>query len=501
MSASQPNPVKQFSSPHVAVIGAGITGLTTAFYLLRAGYRVTVLEAREQAGGLATSFDFGPFHWDKFYHCILTSDASLLGLIEDLDLTSELTWTTTEVGFFSQNKLYRMTRPADLLAFPHLSLLDKVRFGMGTVYAARFCDGHGLEDVPLRDWVIRIFGEKLHREIWDPLLRCKLGELRDSASAAFLHSTLKRLYSTREKGAEKKEKLGFVKGGYKVVLSRLVERIERLGGDLRYGVHLDRIESRDSKVWLHENGDRQRIDSAVVTVPNRAAAALLPELPAAFHERLLAVKYLGMVCVVLLLRRPLSPFYVTNITQKARFTGIIEMTNLIGTKATHGYSLVYLPKYTVPSDPLFTMTDEEVWQEYSLDLFRMHPTLHSSDIVSRFVFRERAVQPLPTLRYSEVLPPMNTPMSGVFLANTSQIVNDTLNNNIMTGIARKASEAVIRFHTEQARECESTAGSRSAALHSPREGEIALVPSLLADSMETNEAPEDRYGTTVDLTA
>jgi protoporphyrinogen oxidase len=491
MNANECNAVKHLSSPHIAVIGAGITGLTTAFYLLRAGYRVTILEAREAAGGLASSFDFGPFHWDKFYHCILTSDASLLGLIEDLDLSPELAWTTTEVGFFSQDKLYRMTRPADLLAFPHLSLLDKLRFGLGTLYAARFCDGRGLEDVPLRDWVIRIFGERLHREIWDPLLRCKLGEFRDSASAAFLHSTLRRLYSTREKGAEKKEKLGFVKGGYRIVLGRLVERIERLGGELRYGVRLERIESHGNGVWLHENGRQQRVDSAVVTVPNRAAAALLPEIPTAFRERLLAVKYLGMVCVVLLLRRPLSPFYVTNITQRAKFTGIIEMTNLIGTEATHGYSLVYLPKYTVPSDRLFAMTDDEVWQEYSLDLFRMHPTLHSSDIVSRFVFRERSVQPLPTIRYSEVLPPMKTPMPGVFLANTSQIVNDTLNNNVMTGIARKASEMVIQFHTDR----------RSAGLHSLREDEIALVPSLLADPMETNETPEDRYGTTVDLSA
>lgn len=496
MTANLGKPVTRFSSPHVAVVGAGITGLTAAFYLLRAGYRVTVLEARERAGGLATSFDFGPFHWDKFYHCILTSDASLLGLIEDLDLSPELAWTTTEVGFYSQNRLYRMTRPADLLAFPHLSLLDKLRFGLGTVYAARFCDGRGLEDVPLRDWVLRIYGETLHREIWDPLLRCKLGEFRNSASAAFLHSTLRRLYSTRERGAEKKEKLGFVKGGYRVVLSRLLERIEKLGGDLRYGVALDRIESHDDGVWLHEKGEPQRFDSSIVTVPNRAAASLLPGLPAAFQERLLAVKYLGMVCVVLLLRRPLSPYYVTNITQQAKFTGVIEMTNLIGTQATHGYSLVYLPKYTTPSDPLFTMTDEEVWQQYSLDLFRMHPTLHSSDIASRFVFRERAVQPLPTLRYSDVLPPMETPLPGVFLANTSQIVNDTLNNNVMTGIAREAAEMVIQFHADRTHQ-----GSGTNSLHSLPDSADVPLPALLEGDLETKERLEDRYGATVDLSA
>ena len=83
----------------VAILGGGITGLTSAFYLLRAGARVTLFEAQPQLGGLATHFDFGAFWWDKFYHCILTSDGPLLQLIDDLGLTPKLRWTPTKVGF------------------------------------------------------------------------------------------------------------------------------------------------------------------------------------------------------------------------------------------------------------------------------------------------------------------------------------------------------------------------------------------------------------------
>ena len=53
---------------------------------------------------VATHFNFGPFSWDKFYHCILTSDSALLQLIEDLGLTSELHWI---------NRTYQTT-PFDL---------------------------------------------------------------------------------------------------------------------------------------------------------------------------------------------------------------------------------------------------------------------------------------------------------------------------------------------------------------------------------------------------
>ena len=189
---------------HVAVIGGGITGLTAAYTLLKQGVHVSVFEAQPSLGGLSSTYDFGPFRWDRFYHCILTSDDSLRGLLDELGLRSQLRWRRTEVGFYSQNALHRMTRPIDLLRFPCLSLPSKIRFGFGILYATYMCDGRGLESVRLEDWVVRVFGRDLYREMWEPLLRCKLGELRSEASAAFLWSTIRRLYSTRERESKRR---------------------------------------------------------------------------------------------------------------------------------------------------------------------------------------------------------------------------------------------------------------------------------------------------------
>ena len=427
---------------HIAVAGGGFTGLVCALTLLKAGYRVTVLESQPQLGGLTATQQFGPFEWDRFYHCILTSDQALLGLLDELGMTQDLRWRATEVGFFSHGQLYTMTSPRDLLRFPHLSLGSKLRLGLATLYASKLKDGKRLERIPLGAWTIRLFGKRVYREMWEPLFRCKLGEMRHHASAAFLWGTLRRLYSTREKGASKQEKLGYVQGGYAAVLARLQQRVLALGATIQTGAKIQSIRSTSpgSPVEIASQGGlRQFFDGALLTLPNNAVAACLEGAGELYKTRLRKVSYLGMICGVLVLRRQLSPFYVTNITEASPFTGIIEMTNLIDREQeTAGYHLVYLPRYTDREDPLFAAGDEEVWARFAPELARIHPTLAEADIAARFVFRERTVQPVPTLNYSSFAPPTETPLAGVYLANTAQIVNNTLNNNVMTELAQTA---------------------------------------------------------------
>ena len=434
----------------VAVIGGGITGLTAAHQLLKQGVQVSLFEAQPSVGGLSSTFDFGPFRWDRFYHCILTSDMSLRTLLDELGLSSQLRWRKTQVGFYSRNELHCMTRPVDLLRFPCLSLLSKIRFGLGILYSAYMCNGDGLESVPLKDWTIRVFGQDLYREMWEPLLRCKLGDMRSEASAAFLWSTIRRLYSTREKGVEKTEQLGYIEGGYRVVLDRLVEQIRQMGGRIYPGVRLEKIEATEDGIGISGQGAFREFDACLMTVPTPAILGMVRDLSDEYKARLSMPKYLGIVCVALVLRRSLSPYYLTNVTDDVPFTGIVEMTNLIEGAAAAGRSLVYLPKYTSPSDPLFNLSDDEVWDRFAPALFRIHPSLKSSEIESMHIFRERFVQPVPTLNYSEQAPTVSTGIPHLFVANSTQIVNDTLNNNAMSRIARNACSVVMKDLADQA---------------------------------------------------
>lgn len=429
----------------IAVIGGGITGLTAAFYLLREGARVTVIEAQPEVGGLATYFNFGDFWWDRFYHCILTSDTPLLQLIKDLGLTDELRWQQTKVGFFAKGRLYSVSTTLEFLRFPVLNLLDKVRLALGIHRVCSIKDSKALEAEHVGDWMSRIFGAKVYDRFWAPLLKCKLGTCREEASAAFMWATITRLYSTRNKDAGKQERLGYVHGGYRKVFDRLKDEIEARGGRILANTRVDKIASAGSGVNLTFAGQTQRFDHAIATVPSRLLADITPQLSAAYREKLTSVKYLGIVCFALVLKRSLSPFYVTNLCDESiPFTGIIEMSNLIASDETAGRHLVYLPKYTAPSDPSFQATEDELWSRFHAALLRVIPDLADSDIERRFLFRERFVQPVPVLHYSDLVPEMRTTVPGLVLANTTQIINSTLNNNAMVQIAHQAVNLVMR---------------------------------------------------------
>ena len=433
----------------IGILGGGITGLAAAFYLLRAGAKVSVLEAGTQVGGLATYFNFGEFSWDKFYHCITTSDSALLQLIDDLGLTASLRWTETKVGFFADGELYSMSSALDFLRFPPLNLWQKARLGFGVLYASRIKDGRPLEKLLATDWLIKVFGVQNYRKMWGPLLKCKLGACREETSAAFIWTYIARYYSTREKGASQKERLGYVQGGYRTVFTRLVEEILAMGGEIRTNTPVQRLAASPAGgIEVTTPTGCSHFDQVISTIPSQPFANIAPQLAHDYVQNLTQVKYLGVVCFALLVKRQLSPYYVLNLTDEdLPFTGIIEMTNLISREETAGYHLVYLPKYTVPGDPLFDISEQALWQVFRSGLQKVFPDLQHTDIEKSYLFRERLVQPVPILHYSAIVPDMRTNLGGLFLANSTQIINSNLNNNAMVKIARNVVSLALKDHS------------------------------------------------------
>jgi len=80
------------SRPTICVIGAGITGLVSAWELSRKGFIVQVVEQHSTAGGMLSSMRIGHEYIELLPHHIRKSDKNLLGLLKELGLLQEVAW-------------------------------------------------------------------------------------------------------------------------------------------------------------------------------------------------------------------------------------------------------------------------------------------------------------------------------------------------------------------------------------------------------------------------
>lgn len=427
------------------IVGGGLLGMTLALRLSQQGKAVTLLEAGDTLGGLASAWTLGNVVWDRHYHVTLLSDQRLRGLLDELGLEKDIRWVETRTGFYTDDKLVSLSNTWEFLRFPPLGLLDKLRLGATILVASKTTDWKRLEKIPVADWLRRWSGNRTFIKIWEPLLRAKLGPNYTKASAAFIWAIIARMYAARRSGL-KKEMFGYVPGGYGRVLARFAEALTQSG----VTVHLNHPAQRVVAVpgagvrVSFASAPAQAFDQVVVTAPAPVAARLCPGLSADEQAKLRGVQYQGIVCASVLLKHGLSPYYVTNITDAGiPYTAIIEMTALVDRDQLGGHALVYLPKYVEPDDPIFERTDAEIEEQFLTALGQMHPTFDRRDVRAFRVSRVRHVLPISTLNYSDNLPPMTTSVPGLHVINAAHIPNGTLNANETVQLAETAA-AMLR---------------------------------------------------------
>lgn len=420
----------------VGIVGGGLLGMALAAKLGRQGYRVTILEAASRSGGLAAPARIGSYTWDRFYHVVLLSDGYLRALLEELGLRERLQWRPTRTGFYIDGRLRSLSSTVEFLTFPALGWVDKARLGATILYASRIRAWRRLESVLASEWLKRWSGPRAWERLWLPLLRAKLGENAEVASAAFIWAIIARMYGARRTGM-KRETFGYVEGGYASILQRFDEHLAGLGVESVYGTRVAEVRGERGRVRVRIPGGAREFDNVILTIPCSRIADVCTQLTEPERIRLRAVRYQGIVCAAALLEAPLADYYITNITDpQVPFTAVIEMTALVDRGHFGGQALVYLPKYLTQQDPFWAKTDAQVEADFLSALERMYPHFHRRQVRAFQVSRVREMLAVTTLDYStRLLPPSATSIDRVFIVNSSQIANGTLNVNETLGLA------------------------------------------------------------------
>jgi protoporphyrinogen oxidase len=398
----------------VVIIGAGPMGLAAAYQGVKDGHEVTVLEAGPQPGGMAAHFDFGGISLERFYHFVCRSDQPTFDLMAELGIADKMRWIPTSMGLYMDGRLHEWGNPIALLRLPGISPLMKLRYGLFGFVCTRRKSWPSLENQSAREWIIRWCGQRCYDLLWRPLFDLKFYQYANDISAAWMWTRMRRLWRSRRSLMQ--EELGYIEGGSATLVSALAAAIEQGGGSIRLGSVAHTITVEGERVTgVDSSYGHVAADLVISTVPIPYVVPMIPALPITWKQRYEAINTVGICCVILKLRRPVSRHFWVNLTGTPHdLPGFIEFSNL----RPVGTNIVYAPYYMPTTNEKFSWPDQRLIDDAFLCLQMVNPALTREDLIAANVSRLRHSQVVCPPGFKTRLPPIQTPIRGLQVADT-----------------------------------------------------------------------------------
>ncbi len=429
----------------IGIVGAGLAGMAAARLLTAAGHEVTICEKMEEPGGLAGTFVFEGTRLEKFYHHYFTTDLNTVGLLKALGLEDKMIWKETPMGVYTQGRLYKFSTPMDLLRFKPLSLFNRLRFGVVTLWLSRVKNWKKYEHQPAGQWIRKWYGQQAWDVVWGPLLHSKFGDHAEEIGMPWFYSRIHTRAGSRAQGMTK-ESLGYVEGSFQVMHDALRRVIEAQGGTFRFQTEVKGVLVKDGQIkgWRTADGE-EHFDAVLLTMAPQIIAKVLPaDCQGSYWDQLKAVDYYGNVCAILTLRRSLTPIYWMNIPDlKSPFIAVIEHTNFISPDAYQGKHVLYLSSYLSVDHPRYQADDQTVLREFYAYLKKILPHFNEDDVMAYRLFRTPYAQPIMRTGYGEMINPIATPVKGLYVANMAQVYPEDRGMSYSLRLGEQAADIML----------------------------------------------------------
>jgi protoporphyrinogen oxidase len=429
---------------HIAIVGAGIAGLTAANELTKAGHRVTVFEAAAQAGGLAAGFRDDSWEWslEHFYHHIFETDTAIRALTTEIGIADKLFFSAPVTAQWWRGRGYRLDGVKPVLQFSALPFHDRVRLGAAIGYLKYVLrDWRPLEQVTAAAWTRRVMGDNVYRTFVQPLLEGKFGPYAEEVNMAWLWSRFK----------ARTFKLGYYKGGFQGFSDALLAHVRQHGATVHLKSPITALNQHTRGWSVTASGHSPiEVDSVIVTGAPGLLMKLAPQMPSEYLGNLKGLRSMGAVVMTLALTRPLTDglYWLNMPKDQFPFLALVEHTNFVDSKHYGGDHLIYCGDYLDPAHEYFRLSKEELLERFLPALQRVNPRFDRSWVRACWVHREPYAQPIVTVNHSRNIPPLVTPLSGLFWASMSQVYPWDRGTNFAVELGQRVAAEVLA-HVER----------------------------------------------------
>lgn len=431
---------------HIAIIGAGATGLAAAWDFANAGHHVAIYEAADQVGGLAAGFKDDHWQWtlEKFYHHWFANDHHILALADEMGVRDRILFPRPKTSYWIDGAPVRSEISPSALLLP-LPLAATLRMALAGLFIKLTPRWRYLERVTADQWMRRWMGREAYEKFFMPLLIGKFADDYDQVPMSFIWARI----------VKRTLKLGTYIGGFQAFLDELAAQLRTKGVSIHLNAPVDSLTQADAKPALIIDGKRHSFDRVLSATSPRLLLQMVDGLADTDYGRqAAALKSIGGLCVVFALTQPLltDDTYWLNLpattADKSKsafpFLALVEHTNFISRDHYGGDHIVYCGDYVPPTHEYFQLSENALVERFIPALRKVNPAFQPGWIRKSWVWRAPYAQPVPALNHSRNIPALKTPLPGLYWASMSQVYPWDRGTNYAVEIGRRAARQAMR---------------------------------------------------------
>jgi protoporphyrinogen oxidase len=423
----------------VAIIGAGIGGMSAAYDVIGNHDQVTIFEAEANVGGLAAGFKEKGWEWsvEKYYHHWFLSDYDIFDLIKELGWKDKIVIPHPRTVVYFKGKFYPLDSPLAALTFPGFTFFDMVRFGFVSVYLRYLSNWKTLEKYTAHEWMRKAYGQRIYATHFEPLLIGKFGDHYKDVTMAWFWARFK----------ARTTRLATFEGGFQAFADLFAEKLKDMGVKFRLQTVIEQVKPKKGKLEVYVGEKMELFDQVLVTTSPSLLARIATELPNEYLSGLLGMQSMGAVVLVFSLKHQLSRdgYYWYNLPKNTGFPflALVEHTNFLSSEHFGGDHIVYCGDYLDPDHEYFRLSQKQLVERFIPGLKRINPEFNSDWIKNSWLWETRYAQPIPLVNHSQNIPSIATPIPGLYFASMSQVYPWDRGTNFAVNIGRDAARMMI----------------------------------------------------------
>jgi phytoene desaturase len=452
----------------VLVAGAGLAGLSAAKYLADAGYRVTIIEKRDVAGGKVSSWQDGDGDWlESGLHVFFGAYRNLLAFLRETNVEENLSWMPHALTFSSAGgKLSPLIFPPSLPAPLHgltaiarsggvLTQPDKVRTGLGLLWpilgSMRYIDSQ--DHLSYEQWHLRHgLSRRSLGDFFDTMALALNFSPASEVSASLLLTVLSHFGKETEAS-----RVAFLKGPPELRLFRpLLRHLQQRGVETHFNTRLKRIcydpSSGQVTGFELDDGSLLTADIYISAMPVHNLRKTLPASLSALEpfNGLRRLHGVPVMTVQLYFDRPVTGVRNLIFSSRTHLSVYAELGQICPDFKENDPSRSMVELVVAPAASWFKLDDHDVVARVMSEFTALHPAANHARLLKSTVVRipQSVYKASPGLaRYR---PTQQTSVSNFFLCGdyTRQEYLASMEGAVLSG-KRAASAIAARFPLPQ----------------------------------------------------